>query len=136
MLLGGEGPALDVRAQVVGPPQPAALATPVEPCNASARGRSPKSLQKRRANANGQVTHAPSSRAGSIEEQTEHVPAAGGPAAVRAQRPEAEADVHACMRGPAVNHFKSLWTKNTVSKLMDLGDTKRKLIDLKMQFQS
>jgi len=39
--------------------------------------------------------------------QTEHVPAAGGPAAVRAQRPEAEADVHACMRGPAVNHFKS-----------------------------
>ena len=48
-------------------------------------------------------------------------------AAVRAQRPEAEADVHACMRGPAVNHFKSLWTKNTVSKLMDLDDTTTKV---------
>jgi hypothetical protein len=32
VLLGGEGSALDVRAQVVGPPQPAALAAPVQPC--------------------------------------------------------------------------------------------------------
>jgi hypothetical protein len=32
VLLGGEVPALDVRAQVVGPPQPAALAAPVQPC--------------------------------------------------------------------------------------------------------
>jgi hypothetical protein len=32
VLLGGEGPALDVRAQVVGPPQPAALATSVQSC--------------------------------------------------------------------------------------------------------
>ena len=55
-------------------------------------------------------------------------------AAVCAQRQEAEADVHACMRGLAVNHFKSSWTKNVVSKLMDLDDTKRKLMDLKMQF--
>jgi hypothetical protein len=32
VLLGGERPALDVRAQVVGPPEPAALAAPVQPC--------------------------------------------------------------------------------------------------------
>ena len=48
----------------------------------------------------------------------------------------AEANTHACMRGPAVNHFKSSWTKNAVSKLMDLDDTKRKLMDQKIQFQS
>ena len=29
VLLGGEGPALDVRSQVVSPPEPAALAAPV-----------------------------------------------------------------------------------------------------------
>ena len=32
LLLRGEGPALDVRPEVVGPPQPAALAAPVQPC--------------------------------------------------------------------------------------------------------
>ena len=32
LLLGAEGPALDVRPEVVGPPQPAALAAPVQPC--------------------------------------------------------------------------------------------------------
>ena len=57
---------------------------------------------------------------------------------------------------PAVNHFKSSWTqkysykgdnlddtptkvngpKNAVLKLMDLDDTKQKLMDPKMQFQS
>jgi hypothetical protein len=37
VLLGGEGPALDVRAQVVGPPQPAALAAPVQPCPTTRR---------------------------------------------------------------------------------------------------
>ena len=84
MLLGGEGPALDVRAQVVGPPQPAALAAPVQPwnCNASsARGRSRKSVKKRR-------VHACTKRAGSISidrgadrartrELGEHAPVAG-----------------------------------------------------------
>ena len=32
LLRGAEGPALDVRPEVVGPPQPAALAVPVQPC--------------------------------------------------------------------------------------------------------
>jgi hypothetical protein len=32
LLLGCEGPALDVRPEVVGPPQSAALAAPVQPC--------------------------------------------------------------------------------------------------------
>jgi hypothetical protein len=32
VLLGGEGPALDVGAEVVCPPEPAALAAPVQPC--------------------------------------------------------------------------------------------------------
>jgi hypothetical protein len=32
LLLGGEGTAPDVRTQVVRPPQPAALAAPVQPC--------------------------------------------------------------------------------------------------------
>ena len=29
--------------------------------------------------------------------------------------------------GPAVNHFKSSWTKNAVAKLMDLVDTPMKV---------
>ena len=42
LLVVGDVAALDVGPEVVQPPQPAALATPVQPCNASARGRSPK----------------------------------------------------------------------------------------------
>ena len=39
LLLGAEGPALDVRPEVVGPPQPAALAAPVQPCTRASAGR-------------------------------------------------------------------------------------------------
>ena len=35
---------------------------------------------------------------------------------------------------PVVNHFKSSWTKNAVTKLLDLDDTLTKVNDKKIQF--
>jgi hypothetical protein len=45
LLLRAEGPALDVRPKVVGPPQPAALAAAVQPCNRRKRKRLDEIMQ-------------------------------------------------------------------------------------------